>query len=109
MDINFLCSGDLLSDRAGYSVWICQRVDLLYCGYCLHLDTVCGSPKDWICCTWDIVCIVYSSTTEWICCILDIVHILKQTAQMCKLSEYLYTDILCCWTLKGSQDKDILC
>ena len=28
---------------------------------------------------------------------------------MCKLSEYLYTDTLCCWTLKGSQDKYIPC
>ena len=27
----------------------------------------------------------------------------------CANSEYLYIDILCCWTLKGSQDKDILC
>ena len=27
----------------------------------------------------------------------------------CKLSEYLYTDILCDWISKGSQDKDILC
>ena len=59
--------------------------------YCLHPDTVCGSIR------------------EWIYCILDIVHILEQTVQLCKLSEYLYTDILHDWTSKGSQDKDILC
>ena len=49
------------------------------------------------------------STREWIYCILDIVHILKQTVHLCKLSEYLYTDILCDWISKSSQDKDILC
>ena len=26
-------------------MWIYQRVDLLYFGYCLHLDTVCGSTR----------------------------------------------------------------
>ena len=31
------------------------------------------------------------------------------TVQLCKLSEYLYTDILCDWISKGLQDKDILC
>ena len=46
---------------------------------------------------------------EWIYCVLDIVHILVQTVQLCKLSEYLYTDILCDWISKGSQDKDIPC
>ena len=49
------------------------------------------------------------STREWIYCILDIFHILEWTVLLCKLSEYLHTDILCHWTLKGSQDKDILC
>ena len=52
---------------------------------------------------------MYDSTREWIYCILDIVHILEQTVQLCKLSEYLKTDILCDWISKGSQDKDILC
>ena len=42
-------------------------------------------------------------------CILDIVHILEQTVQLCKLSEYLYRDIFCDWISKESQDKDILC
>ena len=45
---------------SGYSVWIYQRVDLLYFRYCLHLDTVC-------------------STREWICGNLDIVHIFEWT------------------------------
>ena len=53
---------------------------------CLH--TVCGS------------------TREWIYCILDIVHILKWTAQLCRLSGYFYTDIWCDWISKSSQDKD---
>ena len=35
------------------------------------------------------------STRERICCFLDIVHMLEWTAYLCKLSEYLYTDILC--------------
>ena len=52
---------------------------------------------------------MYNSTREWIYCILDIVHILEETVQLCKLSEYLYTDILCDWISKGSQDKDISC
>ena len=52
---------------------------------------------------------MYDSTKEWIYCILDIVHILEETVQLCKLSEYLYTDILCDWISKGSQDKDISC
>ena len=52
---------------------------------------------------------MYDSTREWIYCILDIVHILEQTVQLCKFSEYLYTDILFDWTSKGSQDKNILC
>ena len=34
---------------------------------------------------------------------------LEQTVKLCKLSEYLYTDILCDWISKGSQDKDISC
>ena len=42
-------------------------------------------------------------------CILDIVYILVQTVQLCKLSEYLYTDILCDGISKGSQVKDISC
>ena len=67
------------------SVWI----DLLYFGYYLLYT-------------------VYDSTREWIYCILDIVHILVQTVQLCKLSEYLYTVILCDWISKGSQDKGIL-
>ena len=49
---------------------------------------------------------MYDSTREWIYCILDIV--LVQTVQLCKLSEYLYTDSLCDWISKG-QDKDISC
>ena len=65
-------------------------IDLLYFGYFLRLLAVCGS------------------TREWIYCILDIVHILEQMVQLCKLSEYLYTDILCDLISKGSQDKDIL-
>ena len=40
---------------------------------------------------------------------LDIVHMLDWAVQLCKPSEYLYTDILCDWISKGSQDKDILC
>ena len=52
---------------------------------------------------------MYDSTREWIYCILDIVHILEQAIQLCKLSEYLYTDILCDWISKGSQDKNISC
>ena len=52
---------------------------------------------------------MYDSTREWIYCILDIIHILEQTVQLCKLSEYLYTDILCDSTSKGSQDKDSSC
>ena len=47
--------------------------------------------------------------TEWTYCILDIVHFLEQTVQLCKLSEYLYTDIFCDWISRGQQDKDILC
>ena len=39
----------------------------------------------------------------------EIVHILEQTVQLCKLSEHLYTDILCDWISKGSQDKDSSC
>ena len=38
------------------------RVDLLYFGFCSHLDTVSRS------------------TREWIYCVLNIVHILEQTA-----------------------------
>ena len=46
---------------------------------------------------------------------LDFVHILKWTVQLCKLSEYLYTDILMIGyqnhhrirTLNGAQDMDI--
>ena len=52
---------------------------------------------------------MYDSTREWIYCILNIVHLLEQTVQLWKLSEYLYTDILCDWISKGSQDKDISC
>ena len=52
---------------------------------------------------------MYDSTREWIYCILDIVHISEQTVQLCKLSEYLYADILCDWISKGSRDKDITC
>ena len=52
---------------------------------------------------------MYDSTREWIYCILDIVHILAWIVQLCKLAEYLYTDILCDWISKGSQDKDISC
>ena len=67
-----------------------------------ELDALSGQ----ICCTSHIV---HSYNMEWIYCILDIVHILKQTVQLCKLSHYLYTDILCDWISKRSQDKDILC
>ena len=52
---------------------------------------------------------MHSYNREWIYCILDIVHILEQTVKLGNLSEYLYTDILCDWISKGSQDKDILC
>ena len=38
-----------------------------------------------------------------------IVHILEWTVQLCKLSEYLYTDILCEWISKRLQEKDISC
>ena len=53
--------------------------------------------------------IVCGLTREWIYCILDIVHILKQTVQLCRLSEYFYADIWCEWISKSSQDKNILC
>ena len=33
---------------------------------------------------------------------------MEWTVQLCKLSEYLYTDILCDWISKRPQDKDIL-
>ena len=46
---------------------------------------------------------------EWIYCILDIVHILKQTVQLCRLSEYFFVDIWCDWISKSSQDKNISC
>ena len=80
-----------------------------YC--CSELDTASGSTRQWICCALDSLSLntVCGSTREWIYCILDIVHILERTVQLCKLSEYLYTDILNDWTWKGSQDKDILC
>ena len=52
---------------------------------------------------------MYYSTRECIYRILDIVHILEQTVQLCKFSEFLYIDILCDWISKGSQDKDVLC
>ena len=71
-------------------MWIYQRMDLLYFGYCLYLYIVCRS------------------TREWICCILDTVHILDLTVYLCKLSEYLYADILWLSALKGSQDTDNL-
>ena len=38
---------------------------------------------------------------------MDIVHILVQTVQLCKISEYLYTDSLCDWISNGSQNTDI--
>ena len=41
--------------------------------------------------------ILYIHITEWIYCSLDIVHILEQIVQLCKLSEYLQTDILYDW------------
>ena len=52
---------------------------------------------------------MHSYNREWVYCILGIIHILEWTVQLCKLSGYLYTDILCDWISKGSQDKDILC
>ena len=52
---------------------------------------------------------MHSYNREWIYCILDIFHILEWIVQLCKLSEYLSTDILCDWISKGSQDKDIPC
>ena len=78
-------------------MWIYQTGDLLYFGYCLFLDIVCGSTRvDLLylkyCLYLDIVC---TSTSDWLCCNLDTVHILEWTAYLCKLSEYLYTDILC--------------
>ena len=39
----------------------------------------------------------------------DIVHILERAVELYKLSEYLYTDMLCDWILEGLQDKDISC
>ena len=45
----------------------------------------------------------------WIYCILDIVHILKQTVQLCRLSEYFYVDIWCDGISKSSRDENILC
>ena len=73
-----------------------------------ELSTVSGK----ICCTLDITYLlytVYDSAREQIYCILDIIHILEWTVQLCKLSEYLYTDILCNWISNRSQDKEILC
>ena len=70
-----------------YSVW----VDLLYFGYFLSLHVLCGC------------------TREWIYCILNIVHMLEWTVQLCKLFEYFYTDVLCDWISKSSQDQDISC
>ena len=64
---------------------------------------------NWTECLDRLAVLVCDSTREWIYCILDIVHILEQTVQLCKLSEYLYTDILCDLISKGSQDKDISC
>ena len=64
---------------------------MLYFEYILSLYAVCGS------------------TIKWTYCIFDIVHILKQRVQLCRLSEYFYTDILRDLISKGSQDKGILC
>ena len=52
---------------------------------------------------------MHSYNREWIYCIVDIIHTLEWTVQLCKLSEYLYTDILCDWVSKGSQDKATSC
>ena len=57
---------------------------------------------------WIFLDIVHSYNREWIYCILDIVHILKQTVQLCRLSENFYTDIRCDWISKSSQDTNIL-
>ena len=46
---------------------------------------------------WIFLDIVHSYNRECIYCILDIVHILEQTVQLCKFSEYLQTDILWDW------------
>ena len=58
---------------------------------------------------WILLDIVHSYNRDWIYCIFDIVHILEETVQLCKLSEYLFSDILCDWISKSSQDKNILC
>ena len=44
-------------------------MDLLYFGYCLYLDIVCGPTGEWVCCIEDIVCIwiqCESTPREWI-------------------------------------------
>ena len=46
IDINFLCNY-CLSELA--TVCASTRVDLLYFGYCLYLDIVCNSTREWIC------------------------------------------------------------
>ena len=46
---------------------------------------------------WIFLDIVHSYNRGWIYYILDIVHIVEQTVQLCKFSEYLQTDILCDW------------
>ena len=40
---------------SGYSVWINQKVDLPYLEYCLYMDRVCSSTREWICCNLDSV------------------------------------------------------
>ena len=40
------------------------------------------------------------STREWIYCVVDIVHIFKRTEQLCKLSEYFYTNIFLRFVVK---------
>ena len=76
LDVYFLCTLyfviELLLEQTGYSVWI----NLLCFGY-FFVCTVCGS------------------TREWIYFILDIIHILKQTVELYRLSEYFYADIWC--------------
>ena len=64
-------------------MWIYQRVDFLYFGYCVWIQCVIipenGLPILWTLSILDIVC---DYTIESIDCILYITYILEQTAQL---------------------------
>ena len=51
---------------------------------------------------------ICGSAREWICYIKDAVCILKWTAKLNRLSEYLATDILYSWILNRTQDTGIV-